>query len=143
MTREGEKIYIYTLIDLYSRWAYAKVVSRINTHESLKFVKEAKEKAPFGFGALQSDNGPEFSTWFTVQIGVLGIAHRHSRVRQSNDNAHVERFNRTIQEECLDKILPSLARFREAIRRYLPYYNNERLHLGINMLTPAQVVRSS
>lgn len=141
--RDGERFYVYTLIDLHSRWAYAKVVSKINTNESLGFIREAKKKAPFMFRMLQSDHGPEFSTWFTVQIGALGIAHRHSRVRQSNDNAHIERFNRTIQEECLDKILPSLARFREAVRRYLPYYNNERLHLGINMLTPAQVLRRS
>lgn len=141
--RYGERFYIYTIIDVCSRWAYAKVVDHINTHESLKFLKEAKQKAPFRFRVLQSDHGSEFSHWFTENIGVLGIAHRHSRVRQSNDNAHIERFNRTIQEECLDAVLQFPDEFKKAIQQYLPYYNNERLHLGINMLTPAQVVRSS
>lgn len=106
-------------------------------------MKEAKEKASFEFRMLQSDHGSEFSTWFTENIGVLGIAHRHSRVRQSNDNAHIERFNRTIQEECLDEVLQFPDLFRKAIREYLPYYNNERLHLGIEMRTPAQVLQRS
>lgn len=118
-------------------------MDRINTHESLKFVLEAKQKAPFWFRVLQSDHGSEFSNWFTENIGVLGILYRHSRVRQSNDNAHIERFNRTIQEECLDAISQFPEEFNDAIKRYLPYYNNERLHLGINMLTPAQVVLRS
>lgn len=141
--RQGERFYVYTLIDIFSRWAYAKVVDHINTHESLKFVLEAKKKAPFVFGVLQSDHGSEFSSWFTENIGVFGILHRHSRVRQSNDNAHVERFNRTIQEECLDELRQLPEEFEKAIQRYIPYYNNERLHLGINMLTPAQVVLRS
>lgn len=138
----GERFYIYTIIDVHSRWAYAKVVSHINTHESLMFVREAQQQAPFVFRALQSDHGSEFSTWLTVMVQKRGMAHRHSRVRQSNDNAHIERFNRTIQEECLDAVSRHPRQFRKAIKEYLPYYNNERLHLGINMQTPAQVLRS-
>lgn len=141
--RQGERFYIYTLIDLYSRWAYAKVIDHINTHESVRFVREAQAMASFRFSMLQSDHGSEFSTWFTEQIGVQSMSHRHSRVRQSNDNAHVERFNRTVQEECLDRVPKKPTSYRKAIQVYLPYYNNERLHLGINLLTPLQMVSRS
>jgi transposase InsO family protein len=142
ISQRGERFYVYTIIDVCSRWAYAKVVSRINTHQSLRFVKEAQMHAGFSFRMLQTDHGSEFSTWFTEQIGVRGIAHRHSRVRQANDNAHVERFNRTIQEECLDEIRQLPLDFAKAIRVFIPYYNNERLHLGLKLKTPDQVVRS-
>lgn len=138
---KGKKFYIYTLIDLYSRFAYAKVVSKINTHASLVFVKEAWEEAGFVFRVIQSDHGPEFSSWFSEMLKSAGIAHRHSRVRQSNDNAHVERFNRTVQEECFDLVAKRPQACRRALLEYLPYYNNERPHLGIEMRTPAQVVR--
>lgn len=130
------RLYVYTLIDLYSRYAYAKVVWRINTHESVRFVREAERAAGFKFQMIQSDHGSEFSTWFTENIGVKGIAHRHSRVRQSNDNAHIERFNRTIQEECLDHVPDEFVSYQNAIKRYLVYYNRERMHMGINFLTP-------
>lgn len=139
-SKGGQKFYIYTLIDLFSRFAYAKVVWRINTHESLKFVKEAEKIAGFKFQVIQSDHGQEFSSWFTENIGVLGITHRHSRVRQSNDNAHVERFNRSIQEEALDHVLKEFRSYRKAVKSYLAYYNGERMHMGINFLTPLQKV---
>ena len=142
VTRAGERFYVYTLIDVYSRWAWAKVVSRINTHQSLRFVQEARRHAEFKFHMLQSDHGSEFSTWFTEHMLVYGMNHRHSRVRQSNDNAHVERFNRTLQEECLDIVLTQPKEFAKAIREYLPYYNNERLHLGINLKTPRECVQA-
>ncbi|KKT13287.1 MAG: Integrase catalytic region, partial [Parcubacteria group bacterium GW2011_GWC1_43_30] len=67
--------------------------------------------------------------------------HRHSRVRQKDDQAHIERFNRTIQEECLDRTAHTLEDFREALGQYMPYYNNERLHMGINYQTPLEVLR--
>jgi transposase InsO family protein len=134
------KFYVYTLIDLYSRFAYAKVVMRINTHQSLRFVEEAQRYAPFRFKTLQSDHGPEFSSWFTENVHVRGMAHRHSRVRQSNDNAHIERFNRTLQEECLDKVRPDFFIYQKAIKAYLIYYNGRRLHMGIKLMPPLQKI---
>ena len=70
------------------------------------------------------------------------MAHRHSRVRQPNDNAHLERFNRTIQDECLSRLPRKLAIWKKEIPEYLRYYNRERPHMGLNFQTPADVVRS-
>ena len=88
---------------------------------------------------VQTDHGSEFSTWFTHACWRLGIRHRHARVRQKDDQAHIERFNRTLQEECLDRASTTLAAFRDALATYLPYYNTERLHLGINFKTPVEM----
>lgn len=130
------RFYVYTLIDLASRWAYAKVSLRINTWNSLNFVKEALKHSGFKFKMIQSDHGSEFSVWFTEHLGKLGISHRHIRVRKSNDNGHIERFNRTLQEECLNNVNQNPKAFEKAINEYLPYYNNQRLHLSLNFLTP-------
>ena len=135
-----KRFYAYTLIDLASRWAYAKVSLRINTWNSLNFVKEALKHSGFNFKMIQSDHGSEFSVWLTEHLKKLGIAHRHIRVRKSNDNGHIERFNRTLQEECLNKASYNPKSFQNAINIYMPYYNKERLHLGINFKTPQQVV---
>lgn len=140
---DGSRIYVYTLIDLYSRWAYAEVVERIGAEISVQFIERAKQASPFAFEMIQTDHGSEFSTWFTHGLWTRGLRHRHSRVRQSNDNAHVERFNRTIQEECLDRITHSLKSFQIAIPEYLNYYNNARTHMGINYQTPLEVLRRS
>ena len=141
MDGKGRRFYVYTLIDLHSRFAYAKVVAKINTQASLAFVREAQREAGFIFNVIQSDNGPEFSSWFTTMVQSMGMVHRHTRVRRSNDNAHIERFNRTVQEECFDLVKKLPQSCKKALRDYLPYYNNERPHLGIEMQAPAQVVR--
>ena len=135
---DGSRIYIYTLIDLFSRWAYAEVVEKIGAARSVWFLRRAQKKAPFRFAMVQTDHGSEFSTWFTNGCIRMGMTHRHSRVRQSNDNAHVERFNRTVQEECLDRTAHTIPPFKKALACYMLYYNNERLHLGLRLQTPLQ-----
>jgi transposase InsO family protein len=137
---DGSRIYVYTLIDLYSRWAYAEVVPHIGAQMSAAFVLRATRCAVFRFELIQTDHGSEFSAGFTHALLRSGIRHRHSRVRQKDDQAHIERFNRTIQEECFDRISYTLADFKEALRVYLPWYNDERTHMGINYQTPSQVV---
>ncbi len=47
----------------------------------------------------------------------------------------------TLQEECLDQVVHNLISFRQAVREYLPYYNTERMHLGLDYLTPQEVMQ--
>lgn len=135
-----DRLYIYTILDVCSRFAYAEPALKISTHRSLKFVRSAI--LPFSVQTLQSDHGPEFSKWFTKMVAVDGIAHRHSRVRRPNDNAHLERFNRTLQDECLSRISRNLRSYRKEIPEYLRYYNTERPHMGLNFKTPTEVMQS-
>jgi len=137
-----DRLYVYTLLDVCSRWAYAEPILHINTHASIGFVHEAQSASPFGFTTLQSDHGPEFSKWFTKRLGERGVAHRRSRIRTPTDNGHLERFNRTIQQECLARIPRSLRSWQKEMPEYLRYYNEERSHMGINMQTPLEVMRS-
>lgn len=105
---DGSRIYIYTLIDLHSRWAYAEVMERIGAEASARFLRHAATRASFPFVMVQSDNGPEFTIRFTHRLLARGIAHRHSRVRKSNDNAHVERFNRTPSKKSVLIVLHTI-----------------------------------
>lgn len=134
-----ERIYVFTILDVYSRWAYARAYERANTMTALDFLRRAQREADFVFKTIQSDHGSEFSTSFTERSK---LNHRHSRVRRPNDNAHLERFNRTLQEECLDKLPRDIYSINRALPIYLEYYNTRRLHFGIDLKTPLQVVLS-
>lgn len=138
-TMQGEKkrMYTFVLIDVYSRWVYAKSYQRMNAATTLHFVREAERHASFRFAMLQSDHGPEFGKWFVEQIQKR---HRYTRIGKPNDNAHIERMNRTLQEECLDKAVRTPDAYNRALRKYLPYYNTKRLHLGISLQSPIQLV---
>ena len=100
-------------------------------------MKEAQRAAAFHFEMLQSDHGPEFGMWFVEHAQKN---HRYTRIGKPNDNAHIERFNRTVQEECLDKIPTDIKKINCALKKYLRYYNCERLHLGISLRAPMQLL---
>ncbi len=138
MVNEKKRIYVYTLIDVYSRWCYAWAVDRINTRKSIKFLAKAQALVSFKFNCVQSDHGSEFSQHFSERVKML---HRHSRVRKPNDNSYLERFNRTLQDECLKNLPVDVKIFNKALPEYLSYYNQERLHMGINFQTPNQLLK--
>ena len=138
MKGRKERIYVFTLIDVHSRWAYAWASERANSRTALLFLYRAKRKSPMLFNLLQSDNGSEFSQNFTERVK---ISHRHSRVRRPNDNAHLERFNRTLQNELLDHLPRDVKIINRELPRYLNYYNTQRLHLGIDLKTPFEVIK--
>lgn len=138
MVNEKKRIYVYTLIDVYSRWCYALATDKINVGKSLEFLEKAQTESSFRFNCIQSDHGSEFSQHFSERIKTL---HRHSRVRKPNDNSYLERFNRTLQEECLRKLPVDVKIFNKTLPAYLNYYNQERLHMGINFQTPNQLLK--
>jgi len=122
-------LYVFTCIDVYSRWAYARCYQRANTRTATLFIKQAQVAAPFLFRCVQTDNGAEFSTHSSERIRVR---HRHTRVRQSNDNAHIERFNRTLREECLDALPVHLTTINRQLPAYLKHYVETRdITLGL------------
>jgi|JI10StandDraft_1071094.scaffolds.fasta_scaffold41314_8 transposase InsO family protein len=131
MRQDSTRFYVVTVIDLYSRAAYAEYTQKLNQRVTFGVILQAQDYFGIAITMVQADNGGEFGKWFHDQLQARGISLRHSRVRQSNDNAHVERFNRTIQEECLS---PSVreATVPDKIYWYLLYYNQFRRHSGID-----------
>lgn len=139
MIDEKKRLYIFVLIDVCSRWVYAKAYAKMNSATMVAFVAEAQRAASFRFDMLQSDHGPEFGSWFVEQVKKK---HRYTRIGKPNDNAHVERFNRTLQEECLDHLPDDVTVINGALKKYLRYYNHERLHMGISLKTPIQIIQN-
>lgn len=139
-----KRYYAITVIDVYTRMAYAKLHKKISQKTSYETVMEAREEFGFAFKTIQTDNGGEFGKWFQDRLVAHGISYRHTRVRRPNDNAHIERFNRTLREECLGNYLPAKESLHESQARtnkWLDYYNHDRLHLGLQLITPIQMLR--
>ena len=138
-----QKRYIYTVVDLYSRMAYARVYKELKPIHSLNTILEAEQYFGFSFKMVQSDNGLEFARYFEERLETKGIQIRHTRLGRPNDNAHIERFNRTIQEECTGNYYletESLKLMDDKILSYIDFYNHKRIHLGIGYRTPAEML---
>lgn len=131
----GKRTYIYTAIDVYSRFAFARWYVKANTHSTLNFLKQTQKYFPFKIHCIQTDNGPEFGKFFTDNCKTK---HRHNHPRSPNENGHLERFNRTLQEEPekhgLSIFIP------KDIQQYLEHYNTKRMHMGIKFKTPKEMI---
>jgi len=140
--RSGKRKYVYTVIDLCTRMAYARVYERIYQIPALETVLIAEKKFGFKLKVVQSDNGHEFGRLFKEQLELNNErVIRHSRVRHPNDNAHIERFNRTLREECIGSYMSinkTVDQIQKKIDVFLDYYNNERVHLGLKCKTPTE-----
>lgn len=71
------------------------------------------------------------------------IIHYWNNPRSPKQNAFVERFNRSIEEEFIDLHLvslkqPNLAVFKQELDQYLYFFNNIRPHFGLQLLTPME-----
>lgn len=131
--------YVYTLIDLKSRWAYAEYAPRISPNRTNDFVLSALSQLPFHVQLIQTDNGQEFGRTCEAYLNAHDIQQRRIRLGRKNDNAHIERFNRTLQDECLGR-WPDESGIQERLRRYLDFYNHKRVHCSLQSFTPREVV---
>lgn len=141
-----QRRYVYTVIDIYTRMTYAEIHSRILPGLAANTILRAQEAMGFRFFMVQADNGTEFSSYFEQQMNKQHITVRHSRLGRPNDNAHIERFNRTIQEECLGNRISSKVatpHLQTKINHYIAYYNTKRIHLGLQLRIPASMLQRS
>jgi len=142
----GKRLYYYTVIDLFTRMSYATLAPKLSPGLAAKAVLEAQDKWRFIISMVQSDNGPEYGRYFEQILRSNGINTRHTRLHRPNDNAHIERYNRTIQTECIGyywnrKI--TLQNQRDKLTKYLDYYNTKRVHLRLQYRTPSQMLQRS
>ena len=92
-----------------------------------------------GGQAIRLDNGPEliaerFMTWCAER----GIELRYIQPGKPDQNAFIERFNRTYRTEVLNAyVFESLDQVREISAEWLQSYNEERPHDALAGLPPA------
>lgn len=142
----GRRLYYYTVIDLHTKMTHTVMSTVLRQGLAAQTVLDAQASFGFSFAIVQSDNGPEYGRYFEQVLKQKGITVRHSRLGRPNDNAHIERFNRTIQTECIGyhwrRSVP-LHRQRDMLTAYLDYYNQKRVHLGLQLRTPAEMLQRS
>lgn len=123
---------------------HAVLATKLRPGLAAQAVLEARERWGFTISMVQSDNGPEYGRYFEQTLKKAGIPTRHSRLGRPNDNAHIERFNRTIQTECIGyywrRNIP-LSRQQAKLASYLDYYNNHRVRLGVQLRTPREMLQ--
>lgn len=143
-TTPSEYLTLYTVIDLFSRYVLAWMISRKeNSALAVQLMEEAVARYRIQPGQLtihQDRGAPMIAHRFIDQMHELDIILSHSRPRVSNDNAFSESQFKTL------KYQPDYpGRFRDAAHArawaesYFDWYNFSHHHSGLAGFTPAQV----
>ena len=90
-----------------------------------------------GIRFLIRDNDKKFSQAFDTVFRSEGIDVIPTPYRAPNANAFVERWIRSVREECLDKLLIiNQAHLRRVMGDYVEFFNTARPHQGIGQRIP-------
>lgn len=112
------------------------LATKLRPELATQAVLAAQGKWGFGISMVQADNGPEFGRYFEQQMRRAGITTRHSRLHRPNDNAHIEGFNRTVQEESYGVTKATelaLITLKQAMKQWQDEYNHIRRHSSCNL----------
>ena len=90
---------------------------------------------------IRSDNGPEFiSEHYQQWAKSKGITLWYTQPGNPQQNAYVERFNRTMRYECLNQhLFESLEHAQNEATKWLWCYNHNRPHMSLGGFTPMQI----
>jgi transposase InsO family protein len=143
----GSRRYVITFIDLYTRFGFAFATTSHASKAAEEFFELVRQVFPFSFTFVLTDNGSEFKKHFALRCAELHLVHYHTRPRTPKQNAHAERFNRTVQEEFANYhralLYADIPAFNRKLFAWLSWYNTERVHYAFqNRLSPLQFMLS-
>lgn len=136
-------MYLTVVIDWYSRMVIGWQLSN-----TLEAQTELVEELIGVYGKpeiINSDQGSQYTSENWVQF----MKEKHINVSmdgkgRATDNAIVERFFRTIKQECIYIHPTSVVKeLRVSIKKYIDYYNSKRTHQGIDRNIPLYLYQAS
>jgi len=133
--------YLLTAIDEVSKLAYARLYTTHSSRNSKDFLIRLTYLTENKVINLHHDNGSEFKKEFEKACTIMGIPQWYSRPYTPKDNAVLERFNRTIQEEFVEMTeydILFVDEFNEALLTWLIEYNFNRPHQALDYKTPLE-----
>jgi len=131
---------LHVAIDLASRVVVTQLRSTCGKADTIGFLEHAL--AAFDAKGIRvqrvlTDNGAGYMRTFHEHAATLAV--RHTRIKPYHPwtNGRVERFNRTIQDECLYSALFRSEEERDlAVALFVAYYNRQRPHIALGGLAP-------
>ena len=141
----GRRFRTFNVVDDFNREAlHIEIDTTITSGRLVRVFEQLREQRGLP-QVLRSDNGPEFlGDAFTSWAKSAGMAIQYIQPGKPNQNAYIERFNRTYREELLDQYLfSSLDDVREATWWWRREYNEERPHDALGDCTPSEIYQSA
>ncbi len=141
----GPRFRTFNVLDDFNREILATEIDTSLTSHRLVRVFEQLQAERGLPKMLRTDNGPEFlGAEFTEWCEDHGIVIDYIEPGKPNQNAYIERFNRTFRHEVLNAyVFESLRQVRQITRDWIHEYNEERPHDSLGKIPPAMFRRQT
>jgi transposase InsO family protein len=145
--RNARHDFEFAAVDDFSREAVVWIATDATSVTATSFLERVSAALPYRIEAVLTDNAFAFTmrhalhaerlTRFQHACAALGIRHYLLRPYAPQSNGKVERFFRTVDDECLHvRPLFTFAARSRAVDEFVWYYNHERPHFSLAGMTP-------
>ena len=145
--RNARNDFEFAAVDDFSREAVVWITTDQTSAAATAFLERVAATLPYPIEAVLTDNAFAFTmrhalhadrlTRFQQACQSAGIVHHLLRPYAPQSNGKVERFFRTVNDECLYvRSLFTFAARSRAVDDFVWYYNHERPHLSLGGMTP-------
>lgn len=140
----GKRCYFSCVIDVVTKYAYCAMVPSLAAKHAVTTLQAFIAQYQYAIRVVQTDNGSEFLGVFHQFLEERGVEHLFSYPHSPKTNSTVERFNRIVQEECLnrcDELWYNTPRFTRKLADFLKWYNTQRPHHSLKLQSPMQYMQ--
>jgi len=136
------KLCIYTAIDDASRFVISGIYVNHTETSTLHFVKRVISESKYKVRAFRTDQGREFSKLMTNYLEKQGIEHNKNPPYTPQHNGKVERYHRTMKENCCSYWIFNAPKSEldYSLKLWTNHYNSRKKHywLGMKWKTPEE-----
>ena len=136
----SKRYYFITAIDIVTKFAWVSQASSLTSKAAAQAFQEFSQNYPHAIRTVQTDNGHEFLGDFHCTLETAHIPHNFIYPRSPRINGVIERFNRSFQEEFVERseeLGYDPDTFSAKLTNYLVWYNTKRPHHALGLSTPS------
>lgn len=141
---EGEQRYYFllTILDVFTRKAMQWILQRsVKKMDVINLFRKINTQYGIKGVNIRNDNGSQFIANEVRQFLRAAEANQEfTHIATPEENAYIEAYHSILQTEVVERFeFESYYEAKQTITAYVDFYNNRRLHGGINYKTPQRM----
>lgn len=138
----GKNAYLLSIMDVHTRKILKDMFSfSIKQQQVIRFLSEVLDEYEYPESVvLRSDNGAQFiAKQVREYLGLVGVEQEFTHVATPEENAHIEAYHGILKNDVFDRVeYTTFGEIEQILKRYVHFYNHERLHGLLGKITPMQ-----
>lgn len=138
----GKNAYLLSVIDVHTRRILKDYFSfNIKQKHVIEMLSLLFEEYNYPESVvIRSDNGSQFIAKSVREyLGLIGVQQEFTHVATPEENAHIEAYHGILKKEVFSRFdYRTFGEIQQILKRFVSFYNNERLHGLLGRITPME-----